>query len=343
LLAATEGVLRIRAVEQALPIRTHLHEPGVVVRLQALDRVLRRYGRIDVLFVGSSVVRCNINPLVFDAAVEHGRFPGIVSFNVGMSGLWPAAVRLYLENLWLPRARPKVVVQGIRYGELFPSTRARSYADISSGALESSWERGGVAGRLRGAAFAHLRVLQYRGALPSWLMRYRTGRPGAIDEDEVRVYTDPRGWTPRTPTLDVVLARNLLRGEKPNPALVDRGPCKEALEAIRRSFRAARRAGAEYLLVNVPEHAFRWSGPDGRDRYASYLRAMGDLADQEGFTFIDVSDGNPSQFASMNEYSDYHHMSPAGAARFTTMLADRIGADVERAVEPHASVASASH
>jgi hypothetical protein len=339
-LAGIEGALPIPAVEQAPPIRTHLHEPGVVVRLQALDRVLQRFGRIDVLFVGSSVVRCNINPLVFDAAIKRDRLPAIVSFNVGMSGLWPAAVRLYLENLWLPRARPRVVVQGIRYGELFPSTRARSYADISNGALESSWERGGIAGRLRGAAFEHLRILQYRGALPSWLMRYRTGRPGPIEEDELRVYTDPRGRTPRTPTLDVVLARNLLSGERPNPALVDRLPCKEALEAIRRSFRATRRAGAQYLLVNVPEHAYRWSGPDGRERYASYLRAMQDLADDEGFTFIDVSDGNPSQFASVSEYSDYHHMSPTGALRFTTMLADRIAGDVGKAIEHRPAVAS---
>jgi hypothetical protein len=176
-------------------------------------------------------------------------------------------------------------------------------------------------------------------------MRYRTGRPGPIEEDELRVYTDPRGWTPRTPTLDVVLvlARNLLSGEKPNPALVDRLPCKEALEAIRRSFRATRRAGAQYLLVNVPEHAYRWSGPDGRERYASYFRAMQDLADDERFTFIDVSDGNPSQFASVSEYSDYHHMSPTGALRFTTMLADRIAGDVGKAIEHRPAVASLSN
>src|SRR4051812_38172746 len=73
LLVGVEATLRIPAVEQALPIRTHLHEPGVVVRLQALDRILRRYGRIDVLFVGSSVVRCNISPLVFDESIERDR------------------------------------------------------------------------------------------------------------------------------------------------------------------------------------------------------------------------------------------------------------------------------
>jgi len=55
---------------------------------------------------------------------------------------------------------------------------------------------------------------------------------------------------------------------------------------------------------------------------------MQDLAADEGFTFVDVSDGNPSQFVAASEYSDYHHMSPTGALRFTTMLADRIAVDV---------------
>ena len=143
-------------------------------------------------------------------------------------------------------------------------------------------------------------------------------------------------------TQSQVLARDLLRGEQPNPALTDRRLCKEALDSIRRSFRASRRAGAQYLLVNVPEHAFRWSGADGRERYASYLQALRNLGDEEGFTFIDVTDGNPSAFESTGDYSDYHHMSPAGAHRFTRMLADRIAPDVARAVEVRAAVASLS-
>src|SRR5262249_54119747 len=90
---------------------------------------------------------------------------------------------------------------------------------------------------------------------------------------------------------------------------------------IRRSARAAKRAGADYILVNVPEYAFRWSGPDGRQRYASYLNTMRDLARSEGVRFVDVTHGDPYLFSSQAEYSDYHHMSPAGARRFTTMLA----------------------
>jgi hypothetical protein len=342
LVAAIEGTLRIPAVRDALPIRTHLHEAGVVVRLQTLERLLAAERHVDVLFVGSSIVRCNISPAVFDPLVDEDHREHLVSFNAGMSGLWPAAVRLYLEDLWLPVARPRVVVQGIRYGELFPSKRARSYDAIASGIVESSWERPGRAGQLRARLFETFRILQYRGALPSWLLRYRNGRPDPIEEDEVRVFTDARGWTPRTPTLDVVLARRLLTNEEPNGMLRDSPESRDSLEAIRRSFRATRRFGSQYILVNVPEHAFRWSGADGRERYAAYLRALAQLAGAEGFPFVDVTGGDPTLFSSPVEYSDYHHMSPAGARRFTTLLAAEFRARYSEMLPPPALQAGLS-
>ena len=339
-LGAVELGLRIPAVERALPIRTYLHEPGAVVRLEKLEHVRREYGRIDVLFVGSSVVRCNIRPLVFDALLS-SESPGLVSFNAGLSGMWPAGVRLYLEGLWLAEARPRIVAQGIRYGELFPSRRARVYSDIASSVVESTWEDGSTLGRLKAFPYEHLRLLQYRGTWPSWLYRFHNGRPEPAVDDEVRIFTDPRGWTPRTPTLDVVLTRHVLDEEQPNgsmadPALVD------ALAEIRRSARAARRAGAEYVLINMPEHAFRWSGTDGAEHYGRYLSVLRELADSDGFQFVDVTNGDPLRFSSEVEYSDYHHMSPAGADRFTRMLADdfrrRFGRDLQRRDGSHLMV-----
>jgi len=322
-LAICETAIRSDAVQRLLPIRTLYHEPGVVRRVESLQRVLAEYGRVDVLFVGSSVVRCNIRPSQFDALL--GTNANIVSFNVGMSGLWPHAVNFYLRDLWLPEAKPRVVIQGIRYGELFPSPRARKFDDIVRGNVESAWIEGGTRGRLKALAFERLHLLQYRGSWPAWLLRYRDGLQGEIEEDELRVVTDPRGWTPRTPTLDVVLAAHRLDKERPNAAIADVRAVAGALDDIRASARAARDAGAEYILLNVPEHAFRWSGADGRARYASYLNALRQLATSEKFAFVDVTDGDPGLFASAAEYSDYHHMSPSGAERFTRLLAAEFG------------------
>lgn len=321
LLAAIEIALRMPDVERTLPIRTYLHEPGAVVRLEKLERVRQQYRRVDVLFVGSSVVRCNIQPLLFDRLLEGPGGSRPVSFNAGLSGMWPAGVRLYLEGLWLSEARPRIVAQGIRYGELFPSRRARAYSEIASSVVESTWEDNRPISRLKALPYEHLRILQYRGTWPSWLYRFRNGRPAPIVDDEVRIFTDARGWTPRTPTLDITMRRHVLDGERPNGAL-SADMALDSLAEIRRSARAAYRAGAEYVLVNMPEHAFRWSGDDGAARYARYLDVLEQLAATEGFEFIDVTRGDPQQFSSALEYSDYHHMSPAGSERFTRLLAD---------------------
>jgi hypothetical protein len=318
---AAEAVLRLTPVRDALPIRTHLHEPGVVIRLQTLDALTRQVPRVDVLFLGSSIVRCNIRPLVFDAVLARRGYAGIVSFNAGMSGLWPRTVDLYAQQLWLPRARPRVVVQGIRFGELFPSRRARRYDAIVTSPVESAWRETGMWARLRAGAFEHVHLLQYHGILTTWLQRFANGRSEAPEDDEVRVFTDARGWTPRLPTLDVVRSNALLKDERPNPFLAAAGDAADALAAIRDTAGAARRFGAAYVLVNVPEHAFRWSGEDGRERYARYLALLRELAAEEHVAFVDVTDGDPTRFADDREYSDYHHMSPVGADRFTTLLA----------------------
>ena len=95
-----------------------------------------------------------------------------------------------------------MVLQGIRYGEVAGRSTTRPYETIVTGALESAWSTGGASGLIKAAAFEHFRLLQYRGVWIDWLQRYVNGRGGGVVPDELRVFTDERGWTPRLPTLD---------------------------------------------------------------------------------------------------------------------------------------------
>jgi hypothetical protein len=335
-LAGIEGLLRIPVVMYALPVRTHLQQPGLVRRLESVERLQATHRRLDVLFVGSSIVRCNINPLEFDRDAAGPAGPRELSFNAGLSGLWPRPVTFYLEHVWLAAARPRVVVQGIRYGELRASDRARREADVLNGPLESLWAAPTLLHQLQADALSRLHLFQYRGALTRWLLAHRRGLPGEDADDDPRVNTDPRGWTPRLPTLDVVRARGLVRSEHPyNGDLPSESV--SAIAAIQQSARLAREAGARYILVNVPEHSFRWSAPGGEGRYRAYLHALATAAGQGGFTFVDVTQGNPNAFSVDAEFSDYHHMSPAGARRFTRALAHELHAS---AGKPFPAVAS---
>lgn len=319
-LVGVEAALRVPAVRDRLPERRIYYDPAVSIRLDALDNVLRDSGRVDVLFAGSSIVRTNVRPLVFDSLIEAGTGEQVVSFNTGMLGLWPAGTHLYLERVWLPEVQPAIVVQGIRYGELRATTYALAEDQFFGGVIERGWRDAGWIDRAVSWATGRLRLLQYRGVLPVRLHAWLQGRPGEPDIDG-RSAVNERGFNERWPLLPDTRARGLLDDtEAYDDPCVEDG-CEVGFAAIRRTHALVAEQGADFVLVNVPEFAARWPGEAGAERYRSYLATLQQLADEEGFLFIDVTRGNPLHFADEREFSDYYHMSPIGAKRFTTELA----------------------
>ena len=324
LLAGAEGLLRAPSLQSRLPTRTHYYDAGVVIREDALKRTLAALGHVDVLFIGSSIVRTNIQPLTYDALTTPSGCR-VVSFNAGLSGLWPGAVALYLEHVWLGLAKPRVVVQGIRYPELAATTHALRPDQVYNGTVEAAWADATWRKRLYGIAAANLRLLQYRGALGSVLQRYVNGRPGPISAEDRESMIDPRGYTPRFPTLREVKARgDAVIAEPVAEEVCTRDRCRVGFEGLSHAIASTHRWGADYVLVNIPEHSARWGGRDGQRRYRDYLAAVHDFARSNGVPFIDPTDGNPHVFEDDDEYSDLYHMSPAGAKRLTSILAARM-------------------
>jgi hypothetical protein len=324
LLAAAEGLLRAPLIQSRLPTRTHYYDAGIVIREDALTRVLVANGHVDVLFIGSSIVRTNIQPLMYDALTMPGRSGRLVSFNAGLSGLWPASVALYLEHVWLRLAKPRLVVQGIRYPELAETTHALRSDQVFSGTVEAGWADTTWRKRLNAAATAHLRILQYRGALGNTLKRYVNGRPGPIAADNPEFMIDPRGYTPSLPTLRDARAGGAPATVEPvAEEICARDRCRFGFGALSRAIAATQRSGAAYVLVNIPEHSARWGGREGSRRYLAYLAALREFARSKGVPFIDPTDGNPHLFED-SEYSDNCHMRPTGAKQLTSILAARI-------------------
>ena len=319
LLGTGELALRFPQIRAALPPRTHYYHPAVARRIDAMERVLMVHNRIDVLFIGSSIMLTNVHPMLFDHLV--GEQPNrLVSFNAGMAGLWPASVHLYAEHLWLPLSRPRVVVQGVRYPELAVTTHAKNATQVWSGTIEPTWRESDLLTRLHAAMVERVYLLQYRGASTRFLERFRGGWVGEYDPELDDAYTS-RGYTPlgksdvgppetRTPDL-------------PNDGTCDEGGCEVAFAALRRTIAAVRAAGASYVLLNVPEHAARWRGPGGVDRYAAYVRSLRQFAAAEGVAFIDPTEGDSFRFEH-TPYNDLSHMTAAGSRQFTQALANHL-------------------
>jgi hypothetical protein len=319
-LAAGELTLRVPAVRTALPPRTHYYHPSIAQRIDAIERVLMVHNRVDVLFIGSSIMLTNVHPMLFDHLV--GEQPDrLVSFNAGMAGLWPMAVHLYAEHLWLPLSRPRVVIQGVRYPELAVTTHAKNATQVWTGTIESTWRESDLLTRLYAAMVERVYLLQYRGASTRSLQQFRNGWAGADDDSELDSAYASRGHTPlgmsdlgppetRTPDL-------------PNDATCDEGRCEVAFAALRRTIAAVRAAGASYVLVNVPEHADRWRLSGGIERYRHYIASLREFAAAEGVAFIDPTEGDPFHFEH-SPYNDLSHMTAAGARQFTRALAERM-------------------
>jgi hypothetical protein len=320
IIGGAEAALRVASLRMLLPPRSHFYHPAIARRLDALEMLLDRRTRVDVLFIGSSIVLSNVDPLFFDEiAGWHGR--QIVSFNAGLAGLWPRGVELYARHLWLPTARPRVVVQGIRYAELAATTDAKNETQIWTGRVEPAWRRTDLRTRVYTMPVSHIYLLQYQGVLTRILQQFRTGWIPPPNPEETDLAYTSRGYRPRDKPRNSSI--DTWEVDLPNEGTCNDRPCRIGLDALRRTIRAARMTGSAYILVNVPEHSSRWKTQDGARRYAHYVNTMRIFAAEEGVDFVDPTDGDPYRFEHA-AYNDFAHLTADGARLFTRMLADRL-------------------
>lgn len=317
-LAVAEIGFRLPAVQQRLPEPNPYYDIGVETRLRALHAWQPLNGQLDVLFIGSSVVRTNIDPALFDSTVALNSGEQITSFNGGLSALNPDLVRFYFRRFWLEHAHPKVVVQAVRLEELHSDVVARSWYRFKQGRFERWWVSDGFLDRLSASLYSHSRLLYYQG---TWSDRLVQGWSDAGTEHNFPITAT--GYGPTHLTLREALATGRLPAAPP-VYRDDYQPQEFAtqLAALARTDSMARANGMLYVLVNMPEHCARYDGdPRGQARYQAYLDVLGGFARSLGIPLIDVTGGDAGAFCNDAWFSDYHHMSPAGAQVFTTMLA----------------------
>ena len=316
-LLGAEAALRFQQVRALLPPRTHFYHTFIAKRVDTLERLTGVHARTDILFVGSSIVMTNVHPLLFDTLIgsESGE---VVSFNAGLPGIWPASVHLYLEHVWLPIARPRMVVQGIRYAELAATAHAKHETQVWTGRVEAAWRDTDLVTRWYSAAVRNVHLLQYRGSWNSMLDRYRNGWVG--DSANTDLGSAWRGYEPRPAGLPDM---GQWEEDLPNEGACEGEACQVGFEALRRTIAVTRAAGAAYVLLNVPEHEMRWRGPAPAERYLVYVAALREFAAVEGVPFIDPTRGTLG-LIEPELYHDFAHMTAEGSRRFTRAVASEM-------------------
>ena len=315
-LAGAEALLATDAVFERLPLPKPYYSFDIARRVHDL-RSLRRGGPVDVLFLGTSIVRADIDPKVFDKRLKK-RGVVMTSFNAGLSAVFPPAASLYLKYLWLDAARPRFVLHGLRESEL---TLASPKPMHLGGMIDRRWAEGTRASLLEAAIIQRLLLLQYRGTLREVIERFRDGEALNQVEPGERT-TDGRGHRRERVPLRKNRARNHKHLWKYKSAPVA-NRYRNSLPALEAMHEMCVEAGVTYVIVNMPEHAERFSAKHGQALWEDYQRTLRAWAKAHDVPFLDVTDGELRMFEDDKYFSDFHHMSQRGAERFSTLLADR--------------------
>jgi hypothetical protein len=288
-------------------------------RLQHLERLIHQRGRLDVLFIGSSAVRADISPSVFDAVASEKLGRRVVSFNGGFSKMYPTGAVLYVENLWLRRTRPRLLVQGVREAELASQQHSPMY--LKHGRLESLWMSEDPWDRLEAKMVGDLRLLQYQGALAKIVARLAVG--GAINvRERGEMVTNALGYRAERGSLSRNHGRNKRNWRYDSQPKPDR--YRRALLAIEHIHALCEAAGIQYVLVHLPEHPTRFETSVGPRVWADYKSRIRAFAAQQNIPYVDVTHGELDVFGRARYFSDFHHMRPEGAERFSSMLAESL-------------------
>ncbi|MBN2413651.1 hypothetical protein JXQ31_18375 [candidate division KSB1 bacterium] len=317
LLILTDFSLRLEPLRDNLPQANPYYNPAVELRTRALKSLIKEQGQPDVLFIGSSVVRTNISPLLFDSVYQYITSHKMTSFNGGLSDLDPGPVSFYLEKFWLKSCKPQIILQAVRYEELKSTFTAENYPVFKTSIYEPLWLKNNLNSQIRLYLLDHVRLYYYSGALTEFLRypRFPVNRP-------LLHPIDSRGHSFMNIGMAEAKKLGLLTGDFTYYEDIPDSLLKLNLDALKKSSALCRQSGIKYILVNISEHGDRFlKAPDGLERYRNYISLLRNLAGELNVEFIDLTNGDPAIYQQDDLFSDYYHMSPAGTKKFTTDLA----------------------
>jgi len=316
-LLITDLLLRVNPVRDNLPQAYPYYNPAVELRLRALNRLLKDQGQPQMLFIGSSVVRTNFSPLLFDSVYQQITSHKIISFNGGLSDLDPDPVSFYLKNFWLSNCQPDIILQAVRFEELQSDFTAENYPIFQTGIYEPLWLKNNFISKIKMYLLNHVKLFYYSGALTEFLRypRFPVNRP-------LLHSIDSRGHSEMKIGMVEAKRKGLLQSDFAYLKDISEQSLNINMNALKKSYILCQERGIKYVMVNIPEHGDRFlADPDGLERYKNYILLLQNLADELNIEFIDLTNNDPKSYQNDEIFSDYYHMNPAGTTKFTNDLA----------------------
>ncbi|RPJ00825.1 MAG: hypothetical protein EHM39_04265, partial [Chloroflexi bacterium] len=165
LVVALEALVRLPWVDQHVPTAIGSAHEELDIKFGEADYLLRQRGRIDCIFIGSSVVRRGIDPGEVAAAYRAQTGEEIVCYNFGLSGLQSLSLAR-LAPIIVKRYHPRLLIYGISLRDLGlrDDTQAESRAIANTAWIQ--YQSGDFS--LEGWAVEHLVTFRHFLALRNW-------------------------------------------------------------------------------------------------------------------------------------------------------------------------------
>jgi hypothetical protein len=275
-----------------------------------------RIGCAEVVFVGNSVARDDLDPETFSTAD-----PGLRSaYNAALDAAGPGQIARWLPEEVIPRLDPEVVVWALTSPDLndaAPASRAalESYASSVGG-------RDDLVGRLQRPLVEHLALVRHREGLsdPAALWDAASGVGPDADGDGTELI-GPWGEGRSRANLQYVPDDPGVRGFVASQLLADYRIGGEQAETARALVEDLLADGREVVLLLPPvTDEFIELHPDP-GAWEDYRATVQEIADATGAQLVDLTEvGETSWFA------DTHHLNADGARELTGLVAAQLPA-----------------
>ena len=292
-------------------------------QLDRLNHIVNQVGPVDCLFLGSSMVINDIDPLLFANAYRNESGQDIRCFNFGVDGLTALGAAALAEIL-VKDYQPRLLVYG---------TDARDYvvkpqADDAAVILDTPWIRYRLGEfSIEGWLYDNSSLLRYRRPLRNLLQLNFTrsfwnqdspsewSKYGFIPEERVSEFVK----TPPDPESELVHVQYYYGLQSDYEMLPENLLALDEIASL-----ADKNTEVLILEMPVPDTYFTFFGDDGRD-YVTFLNNVEAVAGKHSLMFWNTTAEN---LIPETGWADYSHLNAEGAKIFSEWLGkNRPGSD----------------
>jgi hypothetical protein len=305
-LFAGEGITRFLVYKGIIPKPTiGSNNPGLNIKLVYLDKIKDQTGKINCIFLGSSMVYNGIDPDAFSQEYYNISGRKVTCFNFGIAYLTGETAGK-LAPILINRYQPDLFIFG---------TSARDYSEELGGnrdLIDDGWIKLKL-GNWNLSGFAKENSLFYREYLS--LLSYLNPETWKYIQ-EVLEFTTPNGQYKKIAQIATPIEVWTVINEK------------QLLEKDFRGYQQVLKQGkrnTQMIIVEIPVNKEYLSTYVNHsiDSYNNlfYFRATA-MAEEKGIPFISTVSNN--YYIPDDEWADMKHLNVKGAANFSVWLADKI-------------------